>query len=109
MPPFSLVIMCLVSSARLRLSVPVHFSFSGKQRWKHLIIAEETLLAGLASDSSRQQSEMAKMAMEIRGLRVPLIEPQPPSVSCNEAPVYVLHLLFRRLRIYRLVSTALLS
>lgn len=46
-----------------------------------MVEAEKAILAGLQFDSSRQQSEMAKMAMEIRGLRVPLIEPQPPRVS----------------------------
>ncbi|CAM9213181.1 unnamed protein product [Ectocarpus sp. 12 AP-2014] len=50
-------------------------------RWKDLVEGEEIALAGLAFDASRQQAGMAKMAMEIRGLRVPLIEPQPPSVS----------------------------
>ncbi|CAM9330763.1 unnamed protein product, partial [Ectocarpus sp. 4 AP-2014] len=48
-------------------------------RWKDLVEGEEMALAGLAFDASRQQAGMAKMAMEIRGLRVPLIEPQPPS------------------------------
>ncbi|CAM9385522.1 unnamed protein product, partial [Ectocarpus sp. 12 AP-2014] len=48
-------------------------------RWKDLVEGEEIALAGLAFDASRQQAGMAKMAMEIRGLRVPLIEPQPPS------------------------------
>lgn len=51
------------------------------ERWKRLIGAEEKILAGLAFDASRQNSAMAKLAMEIRGLRVPLIEPQPPPVS----------------------------
>ena len=46
-----------------------------------MIERERTILAALAFDSSSQHSEMAKMAMEIRGLRVPLIEPQPPPVS----------------------------
>lgn len=46
-----------------------------------MIEAEEMSLAGLAFDVTRQQSLMGKMAMEIRGLRVPLLEPQPPPVS----------------------------
>lgn len=54
---------------------------TGCIRWKDLVEGEEMALAGLAFDASRQQAGMAKMAMEIRGLRVPLIEPQPPSVS----------------------------
>lgn len=80
-PPLSLVIVCLLSSSRFCVCAPLHSLFSCKQRWEHLIEADKMVLAGLAFDSSRQQSEMANMAMEIRGLRVPLIEPQPPSVS----------------------------
>lgn len=42
------------------------------------------MLAGLATEIPLKQSELAKMSMEIRGLRVPLVEPQPPPVSYAE-------------------------
>lgn len=46
-----------------------------------MIEAENRVLVGLATETTRQQSDGGKLAMEIRGLRVPLVEPRPPLVS----------------------------
>lgn len=42
---------------------------------------EDRVLKRLATEVSQRQTQLAKLSMEIRGLRVPLVEPQPPLVS----------------------------
>lgn len=53
-------------------------------RLAELIDSEENTLKHLTIEMPKRQSELAKLSMEIRGLRVPLVEPQSPQVSTDK-------------------------
>ncbi|CAN0063800.1 unnamed protein product [Sphacelaria rigidula] len=46
--------------------------------WVNLKWKEDRVLKRLANEATQQQTELAKLSMEIRGLRVSIVEPQPP-------------------------------
>lgn len=77
----SLLRPCTYMLKLLRLDPPYRLFGPSGFRWQRLIDAEEQAQNGLSSEISEHQSDLAKVSMNIRGLRVPLVEPQPPKVS----------------------------
>ena len=66
--------------AKLRRPFHTYLWTTLGRRWQRLIKSEEHVVEEFKLEISRHQPDLVKLYQKIRGLRVPLVEPQPPNV-----------------------------